>query len=248
MQCPRRGDGIVWWTRLRTGTMALLPILAGSLPTVGWAEEGRGDLSFGTGLLSAYVSEGRENFDGAVAWEGHVNLMWDAVNLEVVQLNALENSDWETTLAFGLEGTLGRGAWGAGFAHITSQCAGERGNDNEAWLTLAWPIAPRLELGWESIYSFGAAGAFHALSAAVSLVQTDSLLLGAYGLVSYDHGYARVDFAGSNHLELGLTAAVPLGGRFALETFVAATWGLSGVDADGGEDLIFGGVMIGAEF
>lgn len=211
-------------------------------------EDGAVSSEFQTGVLSAYVSEGRENFDGSPVIESCAVVAWQSVCLEVGNVTAFDNDGVEWTAGAAVEAEWAGMAWAAGYTHIWEDFDGEACEDDELWLAVDMFSSESWNVCLESVYSFEADGLYWIAGVSWTVPTPDTFEVALFGAVSWDDGYALEDFSGSDHVELGVEVVLPLTTHSQLAGFVAGSWGLDGVRADTNRDLFFGGVSYALEF
>lgn len=204
--------------------------------------------SLSAGILSAYVSEGREDFAGAVTFEGAVGTEWRSMALELYHLSACgsDATEWDATVA--TSGMWGDLEWAAGLTHIRYRFAGDNVDDEEIAGEVSWPLGERFVLGADGVYSFDADGTHWTLGLAYLVPTSDAIELELIASVSYEAGYRSPGFRGIDHATLGAVMSAPLGGRLRLNGFVESTFALDGVKHDGGGDQFYGGVSLTTAF
>lgn len=212
-------------------------------PTAPWE-----DVALSAGVLSAYVSEGREDFAGAVTFAGGIGAEWRSIALELYHLAACGNdgTEWDATVATG--GNWAGLEWAAGLTHIRYRFAGDNVDDEEIAGELSWPLGERLVLGADGVYSFDADGTHWTVGLAYLVPTGGEVELELIASVSYEAGYRSPGFRGIDHATLGAAMSAPLGGRLHLHGFVETTFALDGVRHDGGGDQFYGGASLSMEF
>ena len=223
--------------------------LAVVTPTVVMAEPEPCASSVSAGLISAYVSEGRECFDASPAFEGVASISWTAWSLEVANIKAFENDgvEWSATMAY--EGAMGRGAYAVGVSHIRDTFEGVTESDSEVGLGLAWPVGDRLEVFVEGTYAFGAKGYYGTVGFDYAVPTPDTFGLNLTGGMSWNDGYYEsAGVGGADVVLMRLDVNVPLTTRWSIGGFLSQAWALRGLELDGGGDVTFTGLSFAAEF
>ncbi len=229
--------------RLKAGLLGLSVVVGCAPGQTAWDEA-----SLSVGLLSAYVSEGREDFGGSGSFEGIVAAEWGAVGVELYQLTALENdgSEWDFTLATG--GAWERLEWSLGFTHLRYDYAGDRCRDEELAGEVAWSLGERWVLAADGVFSFDAQGTHWNVGLAYVVPTASDVEFELYGTISYEAGYRSPGFSGWDHATLGAAVSAPISERLELSGFLETTFALDGVKFDGGGDQFYGGLALTTKF
>lgn len=200
------------------------------------------------GWESAYVSEGRDNLDGA-------DLLSAAATVEAggfafaTWYGSSHRADYrELNLSLERIFSLGPVELALGYTRLEyprSDAAGD--NEFSALLSLELPGGIAAEAGGR--YATEAKGSFFELVLSHECtLRKDSVTLTPYVLAGVDAGYASAEFDGLNHVEAGLELAISLAGRLTVSGRLAHSHALRDMRDSGFDSVTWGGVGVSLGF
>ncbi|MBK1790577.1 hypothetical protein [Persicirhabdus sediminis] len=186
---------------------------------------------------SRYFSEGRDNLDGdslmstgflhggkhvtAGAWYGFSpDQEYDELQLSLILSHEIGN--WEF--------------YGA-YTHIRTPF--DSAYDNELGLGVIWSGLPaEIELAADGYYSFDAEGAFIEFSVLREYELTESLAIGAAGIVGVNQGYVSDGHDGWNHFALQLEGVYAINDCWSASVHATYSWALDRDVSLAGDELL----------
>ncbi|MGE9291896.1 MAG: hypothetical protein ACQKBT_12930 [Puniceicoccales bacterium] len=185
------------------------------------------------GWDSIYLAEGRDDLGkgGLVYSEftgtaGPVALgAWyaDATDVNYNEWNLF--AEIAVEIADGLEGYLG-------YTYLDFYDDGEKTDDNEVGVGLAYAITDYLEATADYVYSFEAEGSFVEVALAAPYDLAEGFSVAPYVLLGIDFGYRTEEYDGWNHLQVGLDAEYLIGERFAIGGYAAYAFALRDIEKE----------------
>ncbi|MGB6219807.1 hypothetical protein [Haloferula sp.] len=187
---------------------------------------GQAEVQIFAGLESRYVSEGRDNLDGAGLVTGTVEAGWEYLSLgawyanspdvdyDELQLNAALTKNWGDFEAY------------VNYTHLRFPLDGE--HDNEVGLGAALGGLPAgFVVAVDSYYSFGSSGSFIELTLANEYEINDCLILAPAVVFGMNEGYISDGHNGANHVTLNLAAEYAFTPSFAVTAHAAYNFALN---------------------
>ncbi|GAL32217.1 hypothetical protein JCM19240_5648 [Vibrio maritimus] len=185
------------------------------------------------GIQSAYISEGRNAFDSAVATaeigsylDGFVFNLWGA--------RALDNKSWETNASIGYEFTFDTGVdWFIGYNRFDQNVRGEGDDANEILNSLSLVINPDWSFIADHTYRLNDNAQYLQLTAKGSFELTKIWELNPYITQELDFGYAKENFNGLNNVRFGAILSRTFGDKWDVSAEVHRSIAQEGVKRDG---------------
>ncbi len=194
------------------------------------------DLQYGWD--SRYVSEGRDNLDGAGLWAGNFELGYQGLAAGAWYANG-PDADYEELDAW-LQYSHAIGEFELSLAYTYLEFLSDGANDHELGLGLEYGALPwNLSASALAYYSFDAAGTFFELGLAGEYEVLPWLTAGPYLVFGMNSGYIADGHNGANNLELGLAGEIPLNACWSITGHVSYNVAL-GADAGrhAGDELL----------
>jgi len=185
---------------------------------------------------SRYVSEGRDNLDGAGLWSGAVETIWNNWLFGVWHAEASDLAYTELNLF--LEHGIALGEFleiYAGYTHL--RFPDDNAIDNELGAGVLYTGLPwGLEAGVDWYHSFQADGSFVEASLFGGYEMASGLVLSPGAVLGFNGGYIADGHDGANHLALVLALDYPLTQSLEIGCHLSYNFALDSDPASFGDD------------